>query len=203
MNASHQEVLTFWFGDSYNDGFCSEDKNKIWFMGGEELDNTIKSRFIPLLQQTEGKPLQECSPSPEETLANIILLDQFSRNVYRGTAEAFSNDDKALALAEGLVKSPAWESLETIHKVFVLIPYEHSESLSVQNEGVRLMQVLLQQVPESQKAKVEGFLNYSIEHRDIIERFGRFPHRNGLLGRKMTREEEEYLEETGKYFGQK
>lgn len=203
MNSSLQDVLTFWFGDTYEDGFCHEDKNKIWFMGGEELDNTIKARFLSDLQEAETKSVEACSTSALEALAAIILLDQFSRNVYRGTAKAFSNDPKALAIAEGLVASDWWDELETIHKVFVLIPYEHSESLAVQNEGVRLMQVLSQHVPESQKAKVEGFLDYSIDHRDVIERFGRFPHRNALLGRKMTQKEEEYLAETGKYYGQK
>ena len=196
------DVIDYWFGTDYQDGFTVENKNKLWFMGGEEVDKEITQRFAGALQLAESDQLQAWQQTAEGCMALIILLDQFSRNIYRGTAKAFANDAKALELAKALVEKDLWTTLPLIQRVFILLPYEHSEAIQDQDECLKLMDLMISQAGEKQQERLTGFRHHVLEHRAIIQQFGRFPHRNRVLDRQTTQEEQAYLDGTGKTFGQ-
>ncbi|MFT5483131.1 MAG: hypothetical protein ACI9GW_001786 [Halieaceae bacterium] len=131
----------------------------------------------------------------------MTLLDQFTRNIYRGTAAAFSGDELAISLATQAIAAQRHQRLPVIHRVFLAIPFEHSEVLSVQEQGITVFDQLLGEPeiaahPELGTA-VAGYRNYAVAHRDVIEQFGRFPHRNAILGRKSSVAEIDYLSKHG------
>lgn len=176
------EVLSFWF---------EEVGPERWFESTPELDETIRQRFGALHDKLASKLPQEATASPRGALAATIVLDQFPRNVYRGTAKAFATDDQAIGLARKAIDSKLDEHLTLAERQFLYMPFQHSEILADQEHAVMLFKALGE----------KEALRYAIEHRDIIERFGRFPHRNRALGRQSTAEEEAFLQEH-KGFGQ-
>jgi len=193
------KILDFWFGE-IKDGFTKESKGKLWYMGDEKIDNRIKGLFGNLILKAANKEL-DWKGTAKGRLALIILLDQFTRNVYRKTKEAFAYDKYALVLCKEGLQIKHDKELCFVHRMFFYHPLHHSENLSDQELNVKLIEELKQEVPEQSKKKIESFLKYAKQHRDIIEKFGRFPHRNEVLGRKSTKEESEYLK-SGKRFGQ-
>ncbi len=128
-------------------------------------------------------------------LAEILLLDQFTRNIFRGQPRAFAGDARALALAQALVASGADQALTTIERWFAYLPFEHAESLPLQDESVRLFTALA-----AEDERLADALDYAQRHRDVIRRFGRFPHRNAVLGRPSTADERDYLAQPGAGF---
>lgn len=193
-------ILDFWFGD-IKDGFTVENRGKLWYMGGEETDAKINELFGDLVKKAGTKELDEWKETAKGRLALIILLDQFTRNVYRRTKEAFAYDDYTQKLCEEGLQLKHDKELCFVHRLFFYHPLHHSENIEDQKLSVKLTEQLKQEVPEQNKKKVESFLKYTKQHRDIIEKFGRFPHRNEVLGRTSTAEELKYLE-SGKRFGQ-
>lgn len=177
------EVLEFWFNE-----LTPEE----WFQPGDDLDETIARKFGGLHARLgrDGVP-PSWRITPRGRLAAIIVLDQFPRNIYRGRAAAFSTDDAALALAIETVDCGHADVLEAVERKFVYLPFEHSEDPAVQDRAVRLFATL--DDPRS--------LHFAEAHRDVIKRYGRFPHRNRMLGRVSTAEEEAYLAEPGAGFG--
>lgn len=177
------EVLDFWFNQ-----LTPEE----WFQPGDDLDETIARKFGGLHARLgrDGVP-PSWRATPRGRLAAIIVLDQFPRNIYRGKAAAFSTDDAALELAMETVDGGHADGLEAVERKFVYLPFEHSEDPAVQNQSVRLFATL--DDPRS--------LHFAEAHRDVIRRFGRFPHRNRMLGRVSTTDEEAYLAEPGAGFG--
>lgn len=194
-------ILKYWFptGKSITDATM-----KIWFAGGPAVDEEIRKLFGDDLAAFQGYPL-DILKSPEETLATVILLDQISRNIHRGTGKMFAYDQQALSLAKqavssGLDQDPHLTSAYGPQsRAFFYLPFEHSESMEDQNTAVSLFTKLAEQHPEV--GLLKGFLKYAVDHRAIIERFGRFPHRNALLGRQSSPQETEYLEAGGETFG--
>jgi len=176
------EVLSFWF---------EEVGPERWFESSPELDETIRQRFGALHDKLASDLPHEVVASPRGALAAAIVLDQFPRNMYRGTAKAFATDDLAIRLARQAIESKVDEHLTPAERLFLYMPFQHSEILADQEHAVMLFKALGQ----------ENALRYAIEHRDIIARFGRFPHRNRALGRQSTPEEEVFLQEH-KGFGQ-
>lgn len=176
------DVLSFWF---------DEVGLESWFKGSAELDKTIRSRFSALHERLSKELPKEAITDPRGALAAVILFDQFPRNIYRGTAKAFSTDDVAIRIAREAVDKKLDENLPPEQKQFLYMPFQHSEISADQEHAVMLFKAL---------GHEEG-LRYAIEHRDIIERFGRFPHRNKVLGRESTPEELAFLE-GHKGFGQ-
>ncbi len=196
----HQAILDFWFGSADNDLEILEQKSSLWWAKGDSADSEIKSRFTATLNNLiEGK-LTDWKLLPEGRLAMVILADQFSRHIFRDNEKAFAQDELALALVlEGLDSNIDLE-IGLLQRAFFYMPLEHSESLSMQDRSVAMYRQLYDMAPENIHEQIKGNLNYAIAHRDIIEKFGRFPHRNVILGRQSTPEEIEYLKQPGSGF---
>lgn len=170
-----EKVLAFWFGE-----LTQED----WFSGGDATDAKIKERFLHLHRDLASSIVPEQIDDPREALAAIIVFDQFPRNMFRRTAAAFATDDVALRIARRAVDNGLDAELNAQEKQFLYMPFMHSEVVSDQERCVDLFKML---------GNEEG-LKYAIDHRDIVVRFGRFPHRNRSLGRENTQEETAFLE---------
>jgi uncharacterized protein (DUF924 family) len=186
-----QDVLDFWFGTpgSAEHGTV----RSIWFTKSEATDRQIRDRFATPIESAIAGELDSWAATPEGSLALILLLDQFTRNVHRGTARAFAGDGKALKLACKLVYSSRERRLTPLQRWFVYMPFEHSERLIDQYESVRLFEDLA-------RDGVSEPLDWAIKHFKVVKRFGRFPHRNEVLGRESTPEEIEFLKEAGSSF---
>lgn len=177
----HKKVLHFWF---------KEIAPEQWWDVDPAFDNRLRDRFLPLLHQAARGELFRWRRTPYGRLAEIIVLDQFSRNIYRATPGAFAQDPMALVLAQEAVATGALEQLEPMERAFLLMPYMHSESAVVHEEAERLFKVWTP----------EGSYTFELHHKAIIDRFGRYPHRNRILGRDSTSEEEEFLKQPGSSF---
>lgn len=191
----HQDILTFWFPDGDH-----EARNKLWFGKNDAVDELIRIKFGALLSEARTGGLQSWRETPPTLLAYIILLDQFSRNVYRNSPEAFAADKLALGAAKHAVASGMDKSLSLIERAFVYLPYEHSEDLTDQNTSVELYGNLKEEASEEDRPVYSSYLDYAVAHQKIIARFGRFPHRNAVLGRISTAEELAFLKEPGSSF---
>ncbi len=197
-------VIEFWFGGPPRDEKAVvERQGRIWWGGGEALDAEIRERFGDLVEQAVDGGLAGWSETPRGNLARIILLDQFTRNVYRGRARAFAGDPIARRVALEAIERGDEAELLCIERMFLYMPLEHTEDLALQERCVALFERLADDAPEGIAGTVRGFGDYAVRHRDIIARFGRFPHRNPILGRAHTPEEEAYLADGGPTFGQK
>jgi uncharacterized protein (DUF924 family) len=192
-NEGFEDVLRFWFSSlPHGDHAAMARQMEWWFRGG--ADSEIVARFPPLLDRAKRGDLDSWSHSPRSRLALIIVLDQFSRTIYRGTAEAFAQDPKALGLALEGIENGHYAALETPwEKTFFFLPLGHSEDLTKLEQVVKLAETLVKKAPEEMRAMLEFSANQARGHRDIIARFGRHPHRNEVLGRKSTPEELDYL----------
>ncbi|MEP6519689.1 DUF924 family protein [Microcoleus vaginatus] len=186
------EVLDFWFGRSHSPEFGKVHKK--WFEKNADFDAQVRSRFLRQYELAASGQLDSWQDSPDNCLALIILLDQFPRNMFRGTPQAFATDSKALATAEYAVNNKFDRDLLTVQKLFIYLPFQHSENLENQQKSVELFSQLSGE-PDS-----DSLIEYAQKHLEIIERFGRFPHRNEILGRETTPEEAEFLKQPGSGF---
>ena len=178
---SPQEILDFWF---------SEITPAQWYKSDPTVDASIRRRFEGTYRQLHQAVPSEWQETPHAVLAAIIVLDQFPRNMFRGTPQAFAADDKALSLATQAIDKGLDHNLSSVEKQFLYMPFQHAENRSVQARSLKLFAT----VGDS------NVLNFAKRHSDIIERFGRFPHRNAILGRKSTPEESEFLKQPGSSF---
>lgn len=194
-------VLEFWFGDS-NDPENVKKRGKLWFAATPEEDEMIRERFGALHARARAGELDHWTGSPQTTLALVVLLDQFTRNLYRGSASAFANDARVLAISRSAIERGDDRALAPVERAFLYMPFQHSEDPDDQERSLQLYQSLLEESPTSLKSFAENTRDYAALHRDIVARFGRFPHRNALLGRASTEAEEKYLDEGGQRFGQ-
>lgn len=189
-----QDVLDFWFLPVDAEGHGQQRIE--WFRKDEAFDTALRERFATLINQAVAGGLREWDEiGPRGTLARILVLDQFTRNAFRGQPESFSGDILALASARQLVESGAHLGLSPVERQFVYMPFEHAEDARMQEQAVTLFTELA--------AQHEGFgeaLDYAHRHRGVIARFGRFPHRNPILGRASTPEELAYLALPGSGF---
>ena len=187
---SADDVLQFWFGT--NGGMRPE-----WFRKDAAFDAEIRQRFGATIEallngaELAGELAGESRPS----LARILVLDQFTRNAFRDTPRAFAGDPLALAEARAIVAAGGDVGRPPEHRLFIYLPFEHAEELRAQDEAVRLFTALAAEAPAS-----ADLLNYAQRHRAVIARFGRFPHRNAILGRASTDAEMKFLEEPGSRF---
>ena len=194
-----EEILRYWFGD-LPDALAFPDKGKIWFRGGEAVDQEIRKRFGQNVKRASRGGLDHWTDSPRGRLALIILLDQFSRNVYRDTPQAFAQDQKALQLALSGIEKGEDKELKPVEQSFFYMPLQHSEDLAIQKQSVKTYTELAECVPPAIEFPMRNVLDYAVRHLKIIERFGRFPHRNKILGRESTPEETEFLKTPGSSF---
>jgi uncharacterized protein (DUF924 family) len=177
----HQQIIDFWF---------VKIKPAQWWSHDSELDQAIAERFSAMHARAAQCELYQWRAHPLGRLAEVIVLDQFSRNIYRGTARAFAADPLALALAQEAVAAKAATTLEPHQKQFLYMPYMHSESRHIHEIAVGLFS----------ESGLEDSLRSELKHKSIIDRFGRYPHRNSILGRISSDEELEFLKETGSSF---
>lgn len=197
-----ERVLGLWFAERDYDAPRIDARLDFWFGGSDELDETLKNGFARDIEQASHGKLMHWAAEARGRLALIVILDQFRRNVFRGTANAFVCDRLALKLCvEGIVGHHDRE-LEPIERVFFYMPMQHAESLRVQEKSVMVFEALAKAVSPTMRETFETFAQFAELHRDIVERFGRFPHRNAALGRENTPEEREFLEDEGTSFGQ-
>jgi uncharacterized protein (DUF924 family) len=193
MSPAADEVLAFWFGAPGSPEYGRTlDK---WFRKDERFDREIVTRYGTLIEQALAGELALWSDEPRSALAHIVVLDQFTRNVYRDSPRAFAGDARALAAARALVATGGDETLLPVQRSFVYLPFEHAEDLQTQNEGVALFERLA-----ASDAQMSGALDWACRHQVVIARFGRFPHRNAVLGRTSTPEELEFLQQPGSRF---
>ncbi len=195
------QVLTFWFGDAPLADWPEPHRGDLWFKGGADVDANIRAQFGPLVDEAMAGGLTDWEATPLSRLALILLLDQFSRNVYRGQARAFAGDARAQALAQRTLDAGEDNTLPRAGRLFVYMPLMHAETLAQQDTCVACFERLHAGASGQVKDILANNLQYAILHRDIVARFGRFPHRNAVLGRQSTPEEIEFLKD-GPRFGQ-
>jgi uncharacterized protein (DUF924 family) len=163
---------------------------KSWFVKDAAIDAEIGDRFAPLLDEINGRPVEDAVSSPAHALATVIVLDQFPRNIYRGTPRAFAYDELARGIARLAIALGLDQRLSAEQRVFLYMPFEHSEAYADQLRSVELIGTLGD----------DEYTRYAEAHRDVIERFGRFPHRNIILDRASTPEETDFLKQPGSSF---
>ena len=193
LDPAAQDVLDFWFGAPGSPEHGRE--REAWFRKDAAFDRAIATRFAALIERGIAGALSHWQATPLGALAEIVVLDQFTRNVFRDTPRAFAGDARALQAAQALVASGADRGLLAVQRQFVYLPFEHAESAALQDEALRLFGQLAADHPEQ-----AGLIEWADRHRVIIERFGRFPHRNLVLGRVSTAEEIEFLAQPGSGF---
>jgi uncharacterized protein (DUF924 family) len=198
--ASYESILTFWFGTSPDDADVVMQQSVLWWMKEATTDRLIHERFRELVEQAANGELKEWENEPRGMLVLIILIDQFCRNIFRGSPRAFAHDHLARRWCLDGIARGVDRELRPIERVFFYLPLEHSESLVDQNRSVELYARLLDEVPQNQKQPFSVFLQFAQKHREIIEQFGRFPHRNAILGRESTLAEVEFLKQPGSSF---
>lgn len=190
--ADFREVLDFWFGPAGSPEYGRS--REAWFKKSEAFDDAIRARFLDLYLQAADGGMQAWRAAPDSLLALILVLDQFPRNLFRGTSRAFATDAQALAAAQLAVAQGFDRTLVPVQRWFVYLPFEHAEVLDLQRQCLVLFEDLRSD-PDS-----AGTIDYARRHFEIIERFGRFPHRNAVLGRVSTPEEVEFLRQPGSGF---
>lgn len=200
--AGVEDVLDFWFADATDDPDALGRRNRVWFQGGEAFDRQCAEGFTKTLEAAARGDLNHWKTSPRGRLALMILLDQFSRNIYRGTAAAFAQDDRALALCREGLEMGEDRQLAPCERTFFYMPLEHAEDRDVQRLSVHLFERLAEEAPEEWRAQLLANAGYAREHRVIVDEFGRFPHRNEILGRASTPAEDAYLADDAPRFGQ-
>ena len=176
-----EDILKFWF---------DEIDSKCWWTKDDELDQQIRKRFAAVHDMAINGELFEWRLTPRGSLAEVIILDQFSRNMYRDTAQAFAYDGMALVLAQEAITAEFDRELTTVENSFLFMPFMHSESPTIHDLAVALYE----------KNGIQNNLDFELKHKAIIDRFGRYPHRNEILGRESTPEEIEFLKQSGTAF---
>ena len=202
-----RSVRDFWFGPLPLSAQELTRRMRFWF-GAEpsevrqRRDETIRARFAGLLERAAAGELSAWADGPRRRLSLIILLDQFPRNIYRGTARAFAHDAQALQLTLSGMQSAADAALDVVERIFFYMPLQHAEAREVQDESVAAYRRLRSEAPRELHDMFEASARSAENHRAIIEQFGHFPHRNEILGRTSTPQELEWLKKGGASFGQ-
>lgn len=193
-------VLDFWFGNAGDDTATAQAQQKLWWSKNETVDADIRERFADLVEAAAAGKFEHWAQDARGRLALILLFDQFPRNMYRNTPRAFAYDPLACKLALAGIAAGADRKLRTIERVFFYLPLEHGESAELQERCVALFTALAAGVPAADRKTFQGYVDYAVRHRDVIHRFGRFPHRNHILGRASTPEETAFLKQPGSSF---
>jgi uncharacterized protein (DUF924 family) len=200
MTETADTILHYWFGDQAGDVQTAQSQAPLWWKKSAQVDAEIKERFGECVVRAGAGGLDTWADEPRGRLALILLCDQFTRHIYRDTPQAFSLDYRAQAWTKEGLAQQADQALRPIERVFFYLPLEHSESMSDQDDAVRLFEQLKASVPAEAKDTFDRFLDYALRHRETIARFGRFPHRNAALGRPSTEEEIAFLKQPGSSF---
>ena len=204
MNEDIDRIMRFWFGSDNVD--VIETRDDFWFGANSRVDQQIKRQFSALVMSAYQQELTNWAMTAKGSLALIVLLDQFTRNIYRGNGRAFAYDKQARAISLQGIERGHDLQLSSSERIFYYLPLEHSELMSDQKQCVQLFKRLAHNVNKKYAGKYEqrfnAYVEYAVLHYKIIDDFGRFPHRNDLLGRESTQAELKYLIEGGATFGQ-
>lgn len=201
-NDDIRDVLDFWFSGSNLDSPTVDSRMDRWFGSDDELDTAIVERFGELVEKASSGELDDWAGQPEGRLALIILLDQFRRNIYRGKPEAFDKDKDALKFAIEGTMAGDHNRLSAEQRIFFFMPLQHAESLKIQEKSVSIYNALAESVTGTLRETFATCAHFAELHRDIIAEFGRFPHRNAILGRDNSSAESAYLSGNAPSFGQ-
>ncbi len=192
-----RDIHRFWFGELKSPDDLPGDKTDMWFRQSDATDNAIREQFGRFIPEAAAARFEIAGLSREEAVGLIVLLDQFPRNLFRNSGEAFACDARAREIALELLALGPRRYLP-IERVFIALPFEHSESVDDQDYSILLIAELAVSAPPALKDYCRSTLDYATKHRDLIRKFGRFPHRNALLGRESTAEEKAFIAEKGR-----
>lgn len=198
--AEATDVLRFWLGAYPLDEAAMQRVQAQWFRKDEAFDAELSRRFVPTIEAARGGRLDDWADAAAGRLALLIVLDQFTRNAFRGTPASFAGDAQALALALEGIERGHDQAVPPMARIFCYLPLEHAEDAALQEHAVALFTALRDAPDARPKAFFDGTLDYAHKHRDVIQRFGRFPHRNAILGRTSTAQELDYLAQPGAGF---
>ena len=197
-----QEVLSFWFEDAVKSPEAFLRRRTVWFHNDPAFDRECAVRFAATLEEAARGSLDGWAGTPHGRLALVVVLDQMSRNVHRGSPAAFMHDAEAAAHCIAAVESGQDRALSRVERIFLYMPLQHTEDPGLQRRSIELFESLASGADEAWREYFTDTANYARLHHDIIERFGRFPHRNRILGRESTEEEVRYLADGAPTFGQ-
>ncbi len=200
MIATPDAVLDFWFGATGSAMDIAARQNPLWFGKSSANDQLVVERFAETLIAAGRGQLDHWNDAPRGQLALIVVLDQFPHHIHRNHGLSFAYDAQSLALALDMIQRGDDALVAPIERVFVYLPLEHAESVAMQDSSVAYYEQLAHEATAAERSLFDGFLDYAHKHRDVVVRFGRFPHRNALLGRPSTPEEIEFLKQPGSYF---
>lgn len=202
VGATPEEVHAFWFAEALGDPERAKRRRDFWFRSTPQIDEEIRRRFGSTLKAAAEGELAQWEAAPQSRVALVVLLDQFPRNIHRGTPAAFRHDAQALAIARRGIAAGHLQALSVPEQSFLLMPFQHAEDRGVQKDSVTLFERFVADAPPDWRALAEGNLKSAREHYTVVERFGRFPHRNAILGRESTPDEVEFLKTDHKTWGQ-
>jgi uncharacterized protein (DUF924 family) len=193
-----EDVLAAWFGPPGSPPLVNADK---WYRNDPAFDREITDRFVAVHELATRGLLDDWKQTPRGRLALVILFDQLSRNIFRGTPRAFAQDARACESTLEAIATGDEQALEIVERSFLYMPLMHAEDPDLQHKCIAAFERLKRAAPEPLRQYVESGLDYAKRHAEIVERFGRFPHRNAILGRTSTPEEVEFLKKPGSSFG--
>jgi len=196
-----EEVLRVWFGSDVETPEAVAKRSALWFASDQAFDEAIRSRFHDHVERAVASELDHWARAPRSALALVLVLDQFPRNLFRGSGRAFASDPMACRIALGAIAAGFDAQLHPVQAVFLYLPLEHAEDLALQDRCVALFERLTERAPSDLAPQFEQFSDYAARHRDVIQCFGRFPHRNQILGRASSAEEMTFLAGGGDDFG--
>ena len=194
------KIREFWFGTDADDAVTAAAQARLWWAKDAAVDEAIRARFAAPLEAAASGALADWQATASGRLALILLCDQFPRNMYRATPRAFAYDAAALRFCQDGIACGHDLALRPIERVFFYLPLEHSEALQDQQQALRQFGTLAAQAAEPHKKTFDGFLNFATRHQEVIAQFGRFPHRNAILGRESTPAELAFLAQPGSSF---
>ena len=196
------DIVTFWLSNSRDSPDRASARRGWWYRGGPEVDEEIRARFGELMPRVLAGELSGWRETPDGALAMVLLLDQFTRNLYRGTAEAYAGDALAFEIVNHAIDRGLDRALHPVARIWLFHPFHHREDVAEQDRGLALLRALRRDADPAWHGYVERSIRGWTRHRDIVARFGRFPHRNAVLGRDSTVREQAYMAAGGESFGQ-
>ncbi len=196
------EILKYWFGRVENTVLPTQNRVRIWFGANPETDAEIRKNFLHDLEMAITREYDFWEGSSRGDLALIIILDQFSRNIYRKTPMAYAQDQQALDVCVRGIERQNDHELSLIERAFFYMPLMHAENKEMQSTSVRAFKMLVDLSFPEARPTYESFFEYALRHYEVVDKFGRFPHRNAILGRNSTTEEERFLETNKEKWGQ-
>ncbi len=196
------EISEFWLGQSLTGPDAAAGRRDFWYRGGDAVDNEIRERFLGLVTKACDGELTEWGRTPEGAFVLIILLDQFTRNMFRNFPGAYAGDALAFSVVSDAIDNALDRELHPVQRIWLYHPFHHSEVAAEQDRGIRLLHDIRDTASEEWRPYIERSITGWTRHRNIVARFGRFPHRNHVLGRDSTLDESAFLETEGESFGQ-